>query len=97
MTSRQRQHHGVNFSARSSAGAAAAGALAATTEASAQGAAPLKIVDFHNHYMGPSWTLTNLANVPPAARADMGKDQQQSPEPERADRRQSKAQGSPRG
>jgi aminocarboxymuconate-semialdehyde decarboxylase len=28
----------------------------------------LKIVDFHNHYMGPSWTLTNLANVPPAAR-----------------------------
>jgi predicted TIM-barrel fold metal-dependent hydrolase len=51
-----------------SAGVAAAGSLAAVTEASAQGAAPLKIVDFHNHYMGPSWTLTNLAKVPPAAR-----------------------------
>ena len=50
------------------AGVAAAGSLAAATEAAAQGAAPLKIVDFHNHYMGPSWTLTNLANVPPAAR-----------------------------
>ena len=50
------------------AGVAAAGSLAAATEAAAQGAAPLKIVDFHNHYMGPSWTLTNLASVPPAAR-----------------------------
>ena len=36
-----------------SAGVAAAGSLAAATEATAQGAAPLKIVDFHNHYMGP--------------------------------------------
>jgi predicted TIM-barrel fold metal-dependent hydrolase len=50
------------------AGVATAGSLAAVTEATAQGAPPLKIVDFHNHYMGPSWTLTNLANVPPAAR-----------------------------
>lgn len=51
-----------------SAGVATAGSLTAATEAAAQEAAPLKIVDFHNHYMGPSWTLTNLANVPPAAR-----------------------------
>jgi aminocarboxymuconate-semialdehyde decarboxylase len=51
-----------------SAGVAAAGSLAAATEATAQSAAPLKIVDFHNHYMGPSWTLTNLANVPAPAR-----------------------------
>src|ERR1041385_3421497 len=50
------------------AGVAAAGSLAAATEATAQVAAPLKIVDFHNHYMGPSWTLTNLAKVPLAAR-----------------------------
>ncbi len=50
------------------AGVAAAGSLAAASEAAAQGAAPLKIVDFHNHYMGPSWTLTNLATLPPAAR-----------------------------
>jgi aminocarboxymuconate-semialdehyde decarboxylase len=51
-----------------SAGVAGAGTLAASSESLAQGAAPLKIVDFHNHYMGPSWTLTNLANVPPQAR-----------------------------
>jgi predicted TIM-barrel fold metal-dependent hydrolase len=50
------------------AGVAAAGSLAAASEAVAQGATPLKIVDFHNHYMGPSWTLTNLATLPPAAR-----------------------------
>ncbi len=50
------------------AGVAAAGTLAAPSEATAQGAAPLKIVDFHNHYMGPSWTLTNMASLPAAAR-----------------------------
>jgi aminocarboxymuconate-semialdehyde decarboxylase len=50
------------------AGVATAGSLAAATKATAQGAAPLKIVDFHNHTIGPSWTLTNLANVPPAGR-----------------------------
>jgi predicted TIM-barrel fold metal-dependent hydrolase len=51
-----------------SAGVAVAGSLAAATEATAQGVAPPKIVDFHNHTIGPSWTLTNLANVPPAGR-----------------------------
>ena len=51
-----------------SAGVAVAGSLAAPTEATAQGTAPLKIVDFHNHAIGPSWTLTNLGNVPPAGR-----------------------------
>jgi predicted TIM-barrel fold metal-dependent hydrolase len=50
------------------AGVAAAGSLAASSELAAQGAAAPKIVDFHNHYMGPSWTLTNLATLPPAAR-----------------------------
>jgi aminocarboxymuconate-semialdehyde decarboxylase len=52
------------------AGVAAASSLSATaTQSAAQAAAvPLKIVDFHNHYMGPSWTLTNLATLPPAAR-----------------------------
>src|ERR1700722_17234917 len=29
---------------------------------------PLKVVDFHNHYAGPSWTLTTLAGLPPGAR-----------------------------
>jgi len=51
------------------AGVAAAGTLAAAAESAAQTATPpLKIVDFHNHYMGPSWTLTNMATMPPAAR-----------------------------
>jgi aminocarboxymuconate-semialdehyde decarboxylase len=50
------------------AGVAAAGSLAAATEATAQGAAPVKIVDFHNHYIDPSWTMTNLATAPTAAR-----------------------------
>jgi predicted TIM-barrel fold metal-dependent hydrolase len=46
----------------------AAGSLASATDGAAQSATPLRIVDFHNHYMGPSWTLTNLASLPPAAR-----------------------------
>ena len=50
------------------AGVAAAGTLTAAGESAAQTAAPPKIVDFHNHYMGPSWTLTNMATMPPAAR-----------------------------
>jgi aminocarboxymuconate-semialdehyde decarboxylase len=50
------------------AGVTAASALAVPTEAATQDAPPLRIVDFHNHYMGPSWTLTNLATLPPAAR-----------------------------
>lgn len=49
------------------AGVAAAGTMAAPTESAAQAAGPMKIIDFHNHYMGPSWSLTNLARVPPAA------------------------------
>ena len=57
-----------------SAGVAVAGTLAATSEATAQSAASLKIVDFHNHYIGPSWTLTNVATAPAAARAAQEKD-----------------------
>jgi predicted TIM-barrel fold metal-dependent hydrolase len=51
-----------------SAGVAVAGTLAAPGQTAAEGASPLKIVDFHNHFMGPSWTLTNLAGLPPGAR-----------------------------
>jgi len=50
------------------AGAAATGSFAVSEPAAAQSATPVKIVDFHNHYMGPSWTLTNLASLPPQAR-----------------------------
>ena len=35
----------------------------------ANSASPLNIIDFHNHYVGPSFTLTTLAGVPPALRA----------------------------
>ena len=35
-----------------SAGAAAAGSVLPALESAAQSTAPLKIVDFHNHYMG---------------------------------------------
>src|SRR5258708_8321788 len=31
--------------------------------------APLRIVDFHNHFVGPSFTLRTLARVPQAKRA----------------------------
>lgn len=46
----------------------AAGTLASSAAAVAQDAAPLKIVDFHNHFMTTSWSLNTLANVPAAAR-----------------------------
>lgn len=54
-------------------GALGAGAAMAASSlpapAEAQGAAsPLKIIDFHNHYAGPSFALTTLNGVPPAAR-----------------------------
>jgi predicted TIM-barrel fold metal-dependent hydrolase len=29
---------------------------------------PLKIIDFHNHFVGPSFTLTTLVGLPPAQR-----------------------------
>ena len=57
-----------DFVAAVGASVAAAGSVATSTESVAQSTTPLKIVDFHNHYMGPSWSLTNLASVPPAAR-----------------------------
>jgi len=56
---------------------AGAAALAAGTLAPAQAAAekakdksatPLRIVDFHNHYVGPDFALTTAAGVPPAQR-----------------------------
>lgn len=37
-------------------------------EVTAGPASPLKIVDFHNHFVGPSFALTTLAGVPPALR-----------------------------
>src|SRR5208337_4454638 len=48
---------------------AAAGSLVAAGDSVAQGAPDMKIIDFHNHYMGSSWTLTTLNGLPSAARA----------------------------
>ena len=39
------------------------------SELSVEGAAPARIVDFHNHFVGPSFALTTLAGVPPGQRA----------------------------
>ena len=53
------------------AGVASAAASTQTSEAQAQGTAPsqpLNVVDFHNHYVGPSFALTTMNNVPPAQR-----------------------------
>jgi predicted TIM-barrel fold metal-dependent hydrolase len=51
-------------------GALGAGLAAASLAAPAMAEdAPLTIVDFHNHYAGPSWTLTTLERLPPGARA----------------------------
>ncbi len=47
----------------------ATGSLASASDATAQAAAPVKIVDFHNHFISPSWSMTNLARAPAAARA----------------------------
>jgi len=53
---------------------AAAGGLAGRTPAAAEkvaneSAAPLNIIDLHNHYVGPAFPLTMLASAPPALRS----------------------------
>ena len=72
------------FVAAMGASVAAASAIATSTESAAQNTTPLKIVDFHNHYMGPSLTLTNLASVPPAARPTWEKINSNLQSPKRA-------------
>ena len=59
--------HETQSSRRAFLGALGAG-VAAAGAAAAQPLMPPSIIDFHNHYMGPSWTLTNLAGLPPTAR-----------------------------
>jgi predicted TIM-barrel fold metal-dependent hydrolase len=55
------------------AAAMAAAPLATPAQAAAEksddkGRTPLKVIDFHNHYVGPSFALTTLAAAPPALR-----------------------------
>ena len=70
-TSLERRKFLGTLGASAGVAAVAAGSLNTHMPAAAQkiddkNAAPLKIIDFHNHYMGPSLTLTNMAAVPPA-------------------------------
>jgi predicted TIM-barrel fold metal-dependent hydrolase len=59
------------------AGVGAAAVVGGSVTASAQATggqadgkgAPLKIIDFHNHYVGPGFALTTLNGVPSAQRA----------------------------
>jgi aminocarboxymuconate-semialdehyde decarboxylase len=57
------------------AGVAAAPALAQVNDAQAQDKSvpPLKVVDFHNHYVGPSFALTTMNNTPPGLRENQAK------------------------
>lgn len=67
------------FLAALGSGAGAAAMTGASLAASAQpagaensddkGVAPLKIIDFHNHYVGPAFRLTTLNGAPPALRS----------------------------
>jgi aminocarboxymuconate-semialdehyde decarboxylase len=36
-------------------------------------APPLKVIDFHNHYVGPSFTLTTMNGTPPGQRANQAR------------------------
>src|SRR5258705_1675203 len=57
------------------AGVASAAALAQSSEAQAQdkSAPPLRVVDFHNHYVGPSIALTTMSGTPPAQRENQAR------------------------
>jgi len=55
------------------AGVASAAALTQASEAQERSAPPPKVVDFHNHFVGPSFTLTNMTNTPPAQREAQAK------------------------
>lgn len=63
------------FLAALGAGATSAAALTQMGEAQAQERPllPLKVVDFHNHYVGPSFSLTTMNNTAPALRDNQAK------------------------
>ena len=55
-------------------GAGVASTAVARAEAVEQGnAPPLKVVDFHNHYVGPSFALTTMGRTPQAQRANQAR------------------------
>lgn len=55
------------------AGLAAVTVSAAGGQAQDKPAPALKVVDFHNHYVGPVFTLTTMQSTPPGARENQAK------------------------
>ena len=51
------------------AGAFAEGKRTVAEQPAGERAPPLKIIDFHNHYVGPNFPLATLASAPPALRS----------------------------
>lgn len=55
------------------AGVASSAMLAQAGQAQEKPSSALKVVDFHNHYVGPSFALTTMNNRPAAARENQAK------------------------
>jgi len=55
------------------AGIASAGMPADAAQAQEKSAQPLRVVDFHNHYVGPAFTLTTMSNAAPAQRQNQAR------------------------
>jgi aminocarboxymuconate-semialdehyde decarboxylase len=57
------------------AGVASSAIVAQTGNAQVQDKSvqPLKVIDFHNHYVGPSFALTTMDNTPPALRENQAR------------------------
>ncbi len=55
------------------AGVTAAASLKVEAQAQEKSLPPLKVVDFHNHYVGPSFTMTTMDRAPPAQRANQAR------------------------
>ena len=89
-TSLERRKFLGTLGASAGVAAVAAGSLNTHMPAAAQkiddkNAAPLKIIDFHNHYMGPSLTLTQPRRCAARAKAVLGRGQPQACGPGCAD------------
>jgi aminocarboxymuconate-semialdehyde decarboxylase len=60
---------GAGAAAMTGASLAASAQAAGAENSDGKGVAPLKIIDFHNHYVGPAFRLTTLNGAPPALRS----------------------------
>ena len=55
------------------AGVASAATLQVEAQAQEKSLPPLRVVDFHNHYVGPSFAMTTMDRAPPAQRANQAR------------------------